>query len=457
MSHDDDARSNRTVDTPAAKAEARAADDKRQDRENAISPSMSREAGHGADTRAKLPDNEAKHEAAPPTNVPKARKAKASLEVGDVPEEIAERYFTEARGKGQGYYPDAQTKEAAFHDTGNKLSAERTDPNVIADMLKVAEHRGWNKLDVSGTAEFRREVWMQGQDRGIEVVGYKPTERDLQELGRRQQGRALETGGEIRQRDANGSTSDKNAERPAAETGVTGKLVEAGQAPYQDRKDADPSPYVKLELEGGQSKTLWGVGLPDALQRAGAEIGDTVTVKRDGFEQVTKQVMVRDAETGKPVHDSDTGKPVYEEKSVDRGMWTVTAERFLTADKGTRLSDPALRGPESQMRVIESYVNSRVADPAARDRLVAGARREIAKELAKGADIPTAQVRVRVRDDRTAERPAFRNKGDAQHLPASRSESQNRQSLAAGKQLQLVQERMVRERERQAPERDRSR
>lgn len=380
--------------------------------ENAISPPLSREGGSETgqpsaskeEVRAAI-ERVSRDPLASTETGAKPKKRKASLEAGDVPREVAQRYFSEAQGGARSFYPDAQTKDAAFLDAGNKLSAERTDPNVISDMLKVAEHRGWEKLDVSGTSEFRREVWMQGHIKGVEVRGYKPTERDLQELERRQPDKSQEAGGDIRRRDVDGSTRDARAERPSAERGITGKLVEKGEAPYQGRMGAGSSAYVKLELDGGQSKTLWGVGLADALQRAGAEIGDTVTVKREGFEQVTKQVMSRDGQSGEPIRDGETGRPLYENKSVNRGMWTVTADKFLNADKETRMADPVLRGADSQMRVIESYVNARTSDQRARDRLLEGARRQIANGLAEGARFPEARVFSKQRADRSIQKP----------------------------------------------------
>jgi len=50
----------------------------------------------------------------------------------------------------------------------------------------IAKHRGWTIVTARGSAEFRREAWLAGRSIGLEVRGYRPTERDLQELQRRQ-------------------------------------------------------------------------------------------------------------------------------------------------------------------------------------------------------------------------------------------------------------------------------
>lgn len=107
---------------------------------------------------------------------------------GDVPEPIRRRYLTEARGgPGIGFYADAVTQVAAFRDQGHRLTTDRNDPHVIRDLVAIAEYRGWRTLDVRGHSDFRREVWLRARAAGLEVRGYRPTERDRQ-LADRQRG-----------------------------------------------------------------------------------------------------------------------------------------------------------------------------------------------------------------------------------------------------------------------------
>lgn len=105
---------------------------------------------------------------------------------GDVPERIQRRYLTERRGgTGMGYYSDARTDVAAFRDQGHRLSTGRNDPHVVRDLVDIAQHRGWNTISVRGHTEFRREVWLMARAAGLEVRGYRPTERDRQQAERR--------------------------------------------------------------------------------------------------------------------------------------------------------------------------------------------------------------------------------------------------------------------------------
>lgn len=50
-------------------------------------------------------------------------------------------------------------------------------------MLKIAKHRGWSEVRVSGDESFRREAWVQARGLGLEVKGYHPRDRDRQAAG----------------------------------------------------------------------------------------------------------------------------------------------------------------------------------------------------------------------------------------------------------------------------------
>lgn len=109
-----------------------------------------------------------------------------SVAQGDVPEALNRRYYTDGRGgAGIGFYADAKIDRPAFRDEGRRLATARTDPNAIRDMARIAQHRGWSLVTVRGTEDFRREAWLAGRTLGIEVRGYRPTERDIQGLDRR--------------------------------------------------------------------------------------------------------------------------------------------------------------------------------------------------------------------------------------------------------------------------------
>ena len=106
---------------------------------------------------------------------------------GDLPPGVRRRYLAERRLDGSvAYFTDATVMIASFRDTGRRLVAARSDPATIRDLLAVAEHRGWRTIEARGAAGFRREAWAQGQILGLEVLGYRPTERDREAILRRQ-------------------------------------------------------------------------------------------------------------------------------------------------------------------------------------------------------------------------------------------------------------------------------
>lgn len=104
---------------------------------------------------------------------------------GDVPEAVLDRYLVERdlRGRPERFFRDHRAAEPMFRDRGRSLVSNQAYPDAIVEMLKIARHRGWEKVRVSGDPGFRREVWIQAQALGLEVQGHRPRERDRQAAG----------------------------------------------------------------------------------------------------------------------------------------------------------------------------------------------------------------------------------------------------------------------------------
>jgi hypothetical protein len=105
-----------------------------------------------------------------------------SLDKGDVPAQLLDRYLIERdrQGRPERYYRDHKTADPSFRDHGRALSSHQAYPDSVAAMLRIAQHRGWSNIKVTGDDAFRREVWVQARTLGLEVAGYRPTERDRQ-------------------------------------------------------------------------------------------------------------------------------------------------------------------------------------------------------------------------------------------------------------------------------------
>lgn len=128
-------------------------------------------------------------DAAPPSNrvgpTPGQTGSRRSTAKGDVPDAVLDRYLVERdlRGRPERFFRDHRATEPMFRDRGRSLVTNQAYPDAVIDMLKIARHRGWTQVRVSGDPAFRREVWIQAQALGLEVQGHRPRERDRQAAG----------------------------------------------------------------------------------------------------------------------------------------------------------------------------------------------------------------------------------------------------------------------------------
>ena len=57
---------------------------------------------------------------------------------------------------------------------------------IVRDLVAIAAHRGWERIELTGSLEFRREAWLAASARGIETKGYEPSELDRAALAKMQ-------------------------------------------------------------------------------------------------------------------------------------------------------------------------------------------------------------------------------------------------------------------------------
>ncbi|PQZ73480.1 MULTISPECIES: LPD7 domain-containing protein [unclassified Brevundimonas] len=121
----------------------------------------------------------------PPGRSPRA--APISRHKGDLPEGLEAKYLVEhdRRGRAERFHRDNRGEDALFRDHGGRLTAREPYPDVVRDMLRIADHRGWREIVVSGDPAFRREVWVQAQALDLQVRGYRPREIDRQAAERK--------------------------------------------------------------------------------------------------------------------------------------------------------------------------------------------------------------------------------------------------------------------------------
>jgi hypothetical protein len=147
---------------------------------------------------------------------------------GDVPDDLKRRYFVDGRGgPGLGFYADPTIATPAFRDRGDRLVTTRTDPHVIRHLTAIARHRGWTRVTVTGEAAFRREAWLVARAEGLDVRGYKPTARDLQDLERRIERERSRQAWETLGRDLHAKRADPDPDRHRVKTAAPLRAVEA--------------------------------------------------------------------------------------------------------------------------------------------------------------------------------------------------------------------------------------
>jgi len=289
-----------------------------------------------------------------------------------LPAEITGQYFLQHAADGAvRVFTNSKATREVFQDAGEKLRSKIYDPTAVRLMIDTAAHRGWTSVEIAGSKEFRREAWLEGQARGIAVKGYQPNELDWQEVGRREQShlkneirhieeKLVAAGNRAGPKSEKGEVAvEKVAATAAAKSrtgfrdGVTGELIEVGSKPYQDKPENETSPYVVLRTAEGE-RTVWGVGLPDALSHADAKDGDTITLREAGMEKVEKTV-IREVE----------GKKVRSVELVDRRKWEaeVIPERD---DKTVEVETSPNARPVVEEKAAVREGEASQAEPAAR-------------------------------------------------------------------------------------------
>lgn len=78
-----------------------------------------------------------------------------------------------------------------FQDKGKYLATTKQDIQTVHDMVEVAKAKGWDKLKLSGTPQFKRLMFIEAESQGIKTRGYQPTPADLAMVTKRQEERSL--------------------------------------------------------------------------------------------------------------------------------------------------------------------------------------------------------------------------------------------------------------------------
>jgi hypothetical protein len=227
----------------------------------------------------------------------------------DLPPELQSRYeirLVEVAGSELriGLFRLSDRETPAIEITADRIVARREDPETIDSLVRIAQHNGWDRIDVDGTPEFRKAIWATAAREGLAVSGYEPTFAEQERLASaRRDDPAPRPSGPVEQPlpvervDAEGTIPARLAEKAVPEreqpdlaasslSDVDSRLLLKVSALTEDRKALQENlrgPLAPLErevlyeridenrgaLEGALERALESPTVVNAFERAG--------------------------------------------------------------------------------------------------------------------------------------------------------------------------------------------
>ena len=249
----------------------------------------------------------------------------------NVPANIQSRYIqTNSRLLGHLNYSDINSHDTVvFQDKGNKLSTPKEDAQTISDMLDVAQAKNWGSIKISGSKEFKQQMWLEANLRGIATSGYKPSKEDLALLANQRENRSRNS---IEHQPQSPEPNKPAQETPSKELGA--RLVAHGNDHYNHNPDKGMSYFVLLEKDGKQWER-WGMDLERAMKESGAQVGDKVELidkgkdgKRNSFEI---QIIERTASPDFTPLRSEADKQVTQAQTTEQKLHATQIQEQVTA------------------------------------------------------------------------------------------------------------------------------
>lgn len=113
---------------------------------------------------------------------------------------------------------------------------------------------------------------------------------------------------------------------------MQGTLHSFGPAPFEFKEANKPSFYLRLKI-GKEIKTLWSVGLKDAISASGVEIGQCISVKLTGKTAIT----------------------LPSGKRANRNSYNITSSTSRAADTSTNASLKSETETETETETKQNY------------------------------------------------------------------------------------------------------
>lgn len=346
-----------------------------------------------------------------------------------IPADLAARYTvrTAEAVEGQdariGLFLPRDRKNPVIEITGERVVARKEDAETVASLVKLAEHNGWEKVDVEGSEKFRKAMWAAGTRAGLTVSGYEPSFAEQEQVAAQRREDTLR-----RERETARQSSDENRLVVRENVERTVEVAEAASEIVRERvtsapPQSDPAPAregneppAPLEQAGRYMVDQW-----DVRKQASVVLGYTnspaLAVAHFNGEANTS---ITDTQSGKTLATSDW----VNDGADERKKLTPELHRLVGLESAAQQAAPAReQGPQVEPEIRASRAEQERRGPS-------GARSE-GQELAelflngnaqKQADDPRLANALKAQEE-MERHIAELFKGDAPRIDAANLES----------------------------------
>lgn len=180
-----------------------------------------------------------------------------------------------------GRYIDAENgRTTIFQDKGKYLATIRQDIQTVHDMVEVAKAKGWERLKLSGTPEFKRLMYIEAESQGIKTRGYQPTPADLAMVAKRQEERSLnQIQPDLAQEKAKERTQEPETQpghqKDAQVTAAADRLVSQNKLPTEAQIETSPKADIDSDV---RMRDIGSQSIPSEVKIAADQMRASQTV-----------------------------------------------------------------------------------------------------------------------------------------------------------------------------------
>lgn len=290
-----------------------------------------------------------------------------------IPDDLAKRYEIRAiEGRSEtdrrvGLFTPSNVQTPALEISNERIVANRDDRETVENLVKLAQHNGWEGISVDGSPEFRKAVWQAAERSGLEVNGYEPSfaEREAVERQRREEA-------EGERKDAERLRKDDKAEKD----GEAEIVVEAAEIAI-DAASPNPAQTVTADLaKAGRDESPEDV--TSLLKRKSAlveELNDVLREDPSLSNQTVSEFILKQPSAQMRLGDAGVSNEVLAARNLMSE--SIIADAARNQSNLSRTVGEYLRDQDSEIGELARSRGLEAPDgKAARDELVAEALQE---------------------------------------------------------------------------------